>query len=115
VTKEPGKSPGTSQKARFPGLPIFVTAVRRGFRSPIRARSREFESKEESDLLWTQESESKEESDLLWTQESESKEESDLLWTQESESKEESDLLWARESESKEESDLAGHLLSLDL
>jgi hypothetical protein len=80
---------------------IGVRFQRRGFRSPIRARSQESESKGGSDLLWTQESESKGESDLLWTQESESKEEPDLLWT--------------RESESKEESDLAGHLLSLDL
>jgi hypothetical protein len=94
---------------------IGVRFQRRGFRSPIRARSQESESKEEPDFIWTQESESKEESDLLWTQESESKEESDLILTQESESKEESDLLWTQESESKEESDLAGHLLSLDL
>jgi hypothetical protein len=96
---------------------------RRGFRSTIRARSRESESKEEYDLLWARESESKEESDLLWARESESKEESDLLWARESESKEEPDLLWTRESESKgesdlfwtPESDLARHLLSLDL
>jgi hypothetical protein len=103
-----------------------VRFQRRGFiRSPIRARSRESESKEEYDLLWTRESESKEESDLLWARESESKEalEYDLLWTPESESKEESDLLWTRESESKGgsdlvwtgESDLARHLLGLDL
>jgi hypothetical protein len=85
---------------------IGVRFQRRGFRSPIRARSRESESKEESDLLWTRESESKEESDLLWISESESKEESDLFWTPESESKEESDLLWTRESESKGGSDL---------
>jgi hypothetical protein len=86
---------------------IGVHFQRRGFRSPIRARSRESESKEESDLIWNQASESKEESDLLWTQESESKEGSELLWTQESESKEgASDLLWTRDSESKEESDL---------
>jgi hypothetical protein len=49
---------------------IGVRFQRRGFRSPIRARSRESESKEEPDLIWTQESESKGESDLLWTQES---------------------------------------------
>jgi hypothetical protein len=45
-------------------------------RSPIRARTRESESKGESDLLWTRESESKEESDLLWAPEPESKGES---------------------------------------
>jgi hypothetical protein len=61
---------------------IGVRFQRRGFRSPIRARSRESESKEESDLLWAREYESKEESDLLWTPESESKGESDLVWTQ---------------------------------
>jgi hypothetical protein len=38
---------------------IGVCFQRRGFRSPIRARSRESESKGESDLLWTRESESK--------------------------------------------------------
>jgi hypothetical protein len=55
--------------------------------SPIRARTREPESKGESDFLWTGESESKGEFDLLWTGESESKGEFDLLWTSESESK----------------------------
>jgi hypothetical protein len=102
---------------------IGVRFQRRGFRSPIRARTRESESKEEPDLLWTRESESKEEPDLLWARESESKGESDLLWTPESESKEESDLLWTPEPESKEESDLvwsgesdlARYLLSLHL
>jgi hypothetical protein len=49
---------------------IGVRFQRRGFRSPIRARSRESESKEEPDLLWTPESESKGESDLLWVGES---------------------------------------------
>jgi hypothetical protein len=62
---------------------IGVRFQRRGFGSPIRARCRESESKEESDLLWTRESESKEESDLLWARESESKGESDLVWTPE--------------------------------
>jgi hypothetical protein len=41
-----------------------VRFQRRGFRSPIQARTPESESKEEPDLLWTRESESKEESDL---------------------------------------------------
>jgi hypothetical protein len=84
---------------------IGVRFQRRGFRSPIRARrTRESESKEEPDLLWTRESESKGGSDLLWTRESESKEESGLLWAPEPESKEESDFVFTRES--KEEPDL---------
>jgi hypothetical protein len=115
-----GLSPKGAHRVR---VQIGVRFQRRGFRSPIWARSWESESKEESDLLWTRESESKEESDLLWTRESESKEESDLLWTLEPESNEESDLIWTQESESKEEpdllwtgkSDLARHLLSPDL
>jgi hypothetical protein len=78
-----------------------VRFQRRGFRSPIRARTREPESKEEPDFLWTPESESKGGSDLLWTGEPESKGESDFLWTPESESKGESDLLWTGESKSK--------------
>jgi hypothetical protein len=76
-----------------------VRFQRRGFRSPIQARTRKSESKGGSDLLWTPESESKGESDLLWTLESESKGESNLLWTGESESKGESDLLWTGESD----------------
>ena len=100
-----------------------VCFQRRGFGSPVRARGRESESKEEPNLLWTRESGSKGESDLLWTRESESKGGSDLVWTPESESKEEPDLVWTPEPESKEESDLvwtgesdlARHLLSLDL
>jgi hypothetical protein len=46
---------------------IGVRFKPRGFRSPIRARSRESESKEEPDLLWTPEPESKGGSDLVWT------------------------------------------------
>jgi hypothetical protein len=61
-----------------------VRFQRRRFRSPIRARTREPESKEESDLLWTGDSESKEEPDLLWIREPESNGDSDLLWTGES-------------------------------
>jgi hypothetical protein len=86
-----------SKEAHRARVQMGVRFQRRGFRSPIRARSRESESKEESDLLWTRESESKEESDLLWIPESESKEEPDLLWTPESESKGGSDLLWTGE------------------
>jgi hypothetical protein len=41
-----------------------VRFQRRGFRSPIRARTPKSESKGEPDFLWTRESESKEESDL---------------------------------------------------
>jgi hypothetical protein len=44
-----------------------VRFQRRGLTSPIRARTRESESKEESDLLWTREPKSKGGSDLLWT------------------------------------------------
>jgi hypothetical protein len=82
---------GSAQQSLSPNpqSPISAAWI---YESPIRARTREPESKEESDLLWTPESESKEESDLLWTPESESKEGPDWLWTPESESKEGSDL-----------------------
>ena len=73
-----------SKEAHRVRVQTRVRFQRRGFTSPIRARTRESESKGESDLLWTRESESKEGFDLLWTRESESKEESDFRWTGES-------------------------------
>ena len=90
-----------SKEAHRVRVQTRVRFQRRGFRSPIRARTSESESKEESDLLWTRESESKEESNLpldsrarvqgrvrllcLWTW--------SPSWTPESESKGEPDLL----------------------
>jgi hypothetical protein len=67
------KKKGGGKGAHGVRVQIGVRFQRRGFGSPIRARTRESESKEESDLLWTRESESKGESDLVWTPEPESR------------------------------------------
>jgi hypothetical protein len=49
---------GVGKEAHRVQVQTRVRFQRRGFRSPIRARTPDSESKEESDLLWTRESES---------------------------------------------------------
>ena len=82
-----------SKEAHRVRVQTRVRFQRRGFRSPIRARTPESESKYESDFRWTPESESNEESDLPLDSRVRVQVRARFFLTPESESKEEPDSL----------------------
>jgi hypothetical protein len=106
-----------SKEAHRVRVQTRVRFQRRGFRSPIWARTPEPESKEEPDFLWSREPESKEESDLPLDSRVRVQGRVRFAFGLQSPSPRESPICFGpgspTGSESKGESDLAKHLLRL--